>query len=148
MTVRLATRPDEPAIYDLLLQLYDENAMAMIASDKVQRMIKAGTRGNGGVIGVIDGSHGMEASLGMKIGQWWYSDEWHLEEMWLHVHPAHRHTDHAQKLIDFAKDCADRLGLPLLMGILTHSRADAKVRLYRRQIPQVGALFLHRVGSA
>lgn len=147
MTARLAGRRDEPAIYDLLMLLYDENAMAPLSVEKVQRMIKAGTRGQGGVIGVIDGPHGIEASVGLKLAQWWYSDDWHLEEMWAHVHPSHRQGDHAQSLIDFAKGCAARLKLPLLMGILTHHRATAKIRLYQRQIPQVGALFLHRVGS-
>ena len=142
MTVRLATRRDEPAIYDLLLLLYAENAMAEIAPRKVQRVIKAATRARGGIIGVVDGHDGIVASVGLKLDQWWYSDEWHLGEMWVHIHPDHRDESHERDLIAFAKQCAARLGLSLLMGIISGHRVPAKVRLYQRMIPQCGALFL------
>lgn len=148
MTVRLAVRADEPAIYDLLMFLYAENAMAALAPDKVQRQIKKATRGNGGIIGVIDGPDGIVASVGLELTRWWYSDDWHLGELWVHIHPDHRDKSHERDLIAFAKQCADRLGVPLLMGIITGHRIAAKVRLYQRQINQVGALFLHSGGSA
>ena len=110
---------------------------------KVRAMIRRGTRKEGGVIGVIDGKNGAEATVGMVLSQWWYSSSWHMEEVWNFVHPDHRHSGHAKHLISFAKWTADKLSVPLIMGILTRDRVAAKIRLYQREIPQVGALFLH-----
>ena len=41
MTVRLAVRRDEPAIYRHLMRLYAENALATLDPAKLQKKIKA-----------------------------------------------------------------------------------------------------------
>ncbi len=140
--VRLAVRRDEPAIYDHLLLLYAENAMGRLSPERSQKKIKRATRGNGGVIGIIDGLLGPVASVGLELGQWWYSDDWQLSELWVFVDPAHRGHGHEKALIDFAKQCASTLKVQLLMGIVSDHRVSAKVRLYQRMLPQAGALFL------
>lgn len=147
-SVRVITAADEEAVYDLLMLLYAENAMASMSEAKVRGMIRRATEKQGGLIGIIEGPDGVEASIGLILNTWWYSDEWHLEEMWTFVHPDHRKSSHARDLIDFAKWAAEAMSVPLLMGILTQHKADAKVRLYRSMIPQVGALFVHRGGAA
>ena len=148
MTVRLAVRRDEPAIYRHLMRLYAENALATLDPAKLQKKIKAATRAQGGIIGLIDGASGPIASIGLELEQWWYSADWYLCELWVFVDKGHRGESHETALIEFAKHCAGRLGLPLLMGIISANRTEAKTRLYRRQIPPIGALFLHRVGGA
>jgi hypothetical protein len=145
--VRLARPDDEAAVYALLLDLHGENALGSLAPAKVEAMLRRGTRGEGGVIGIIDGPRGIEASIGLVMTQWWYSEEWHLEEMWNFVHPDHRRSTHAKKLVEFAKWTSDRLGVPLLLGILTRHRLLPKMRLLQRQMPQVGALFLHNADT-
>jgi hypothetical protein len=141
--VRLARPEDDKPVYELLRRLHAENALGSLAPAKVMAMVRRGTRGEGGVIGIISGESGIEASIGLVMGQWWYSDDWHLEEMWNFVHPDHRRSTHAKKLVEFAKWTSDRLGVPLLLGILTRHRLLPKMRLLQRQVPQVGALFLH-----
>ena len=74
----------------------------------------------------------------------------HLNEIWCFVHPDHRRSTHARRLIEFGKWCADRLSgegvrVPLLLGIVTRHRLLPKLRLFQRQAPQVGAIFMHGI---
>jgi len=42
--------------------------------------------------------------------------------------------NYAQRMIEFAKDCAIEIGLPLTIGVLTNQRMEGKVRLYQRSL--------------
>ncbi len=44
-------------------------------------------------------------------------------------------------MIGFAKWTAKKIGLPLMMGVMTKHKLNAKLRLYQRQLTQVGAIF-------
>jgi len=154
--VRLARPTDEEAVYQLLLKLYEENALLPMDENKVRAAIRAGTHGQGGIVGVIDGKDGIEASIGMVLSQFWYTKAWHLNELWCFVRPDRRNSTHARRLIEFGKWCADHLSgseepegagrrVPLLLGIVTRHRLLPKMRLFQRQAPQVGALFMHGV---
>lgn len=148
--VRMARPEDEEPVYRLLLRLYDENALMPMSETKVRATIRSGTRGEGGIVGVIDGEDGIEASIGMALSSFWYSEACHLNELWCFVHPDHRASTHARRLVEFGKWCADRLStaerrVPLLLGIVTRHRLLPKLRLFQRQAPQVGALFMHGV---
>jgi hypothetical protein len=148
--VRLARPEDEDAVYQLLLPLYEENAIMPLSEARVRAQIRAGTRGEGGIVGVIEGADRLEASIGLVFNQFWYTEAWHLNELWCFVHPDHRASTHARRLIEFGKWCADRLSggetrVPLLLGIVTRHRLLPKLRLFQRQAPQVGAIFMHGV---
>jgi hypothetical protein len=148
--VRLARPEDEEPVYRLLLELYAENALLPMSERKVREAITAGTRGKGGIVGVIDGPQGIEASIGMTFSSFWYTEAVHLNELWCFVHPDHRQSTHAKRLIEFGKWCADRLSqsgtcVPLLLGVVTRHRLLPKLRLFLRQAPQVGALFMHGI---
>lgn len=151
--VRMARPEDEEPVYRLLLHLYDENALLPMSETKVRATIRAATRGEGGIVGVIEGKDGIEASIGMALSSFWYSEACHLNELWCFVHPDHRVSTHARRLIEFGKWCADRLSseeqrVPLLLGIVTRHRLFAKLRLFQRQVPQVGAIFMHGIDVA
>jgi hypothetical protein len=146
--VRIARPGDEESVYRLLMLLYEENALLPMSEAKVRAAIHAGTRGEGGIVGVIDGPDGIEASIGMALSQFWYTERWHLNEIWCFVHPDHRRSTHLKRLAEFGKWCADRLStpevrVPLLLGVVTRHRLLAKLRLFQRQAPQVGAIFMH-----
>jgi hypothetical protein len=47
----------------------------------------------------------------------------------------------ARKLCEFAKQSAERLGLPLMIGILSTERTEGKVRLYRRVFGEPSGAF-------
>lgn len=142
--VRMARPEDEDSIYALLMLLWKENGLFELTEAKVREAIRKATERRGGIIGVIEGPNGLEASVGLHLEQLWYSDDWWLVEYWNFVREEYRRSTHARRLIEFSKWCADNLGLDLFMGIVTNERTEAKVRLYRRQLPYVGGFFLHR----
>jgi GNAT superfamily N-acetyltransferase len=74
----------------------------------------------------------------------WYSDDWQLLELSLFVHPDHRKTTFAKQLMQFMKAASEGLKLDLTIGVFSNSRTEAKIRLYQRQFPQVGAYFCFR----
>jgi hypothetical protein len=141
--VQMAQPSDEQPIYDLLLMLHAENGLVPMSEPKVRTAIQQATAKQGGIIGVVHGPHHIEALTGLFMEQFWYSESWLLMERWNFVHPDHRRTTHAKRLIEFDKWCSDQIGIPLLTGVITNERTEAKVRLYRRQLPYVGGFFLH-----
>jgi hypothetical protein len=146
--VRIAQQADEREIFDLLMLLAEENALAPVNDIKVLTMIRRATERRDGVIGIIDApdGEGIAASVGIVMGSWWYTEAWHNEEMWSFVHPDYRrgNGNYAQKLIQFSKWWTEQLGMPLLMGVLSTKRTVGKVKLYARNVPLAGALYLWR----
>ena len=58
----------------------------------------------------------------------------------------------AKQLIEFSTRCSDYFTskgtpMPLLMGIQSNERTEAKVRLYRRHLPCIGAFFMYGHGT-
>lgn len=155
--VRHARPGDEDAIYEHLLLLHAENGLAPVSEAKSRAEIRCGTNGEGNIIGVIEGAPGpdgirsIEASTGLRLGTFWYSDKFHWEELWIFVHPKYRRTNHAQRLIGFIKWCRDEISrlagedINLFVGILTLRQVEPKIRLYQRSFPQVGATFAYGV---
>jgi GNAT superfamily N-acetyltransferase len=82
----------------------------------------------------------------LRIGQMWYSDTLVVEERAVFTHPEYRSAKggRARKLCEFSKKVADDLGIPLIIGVLSNHRTEAKVRLYERQFGKPsGAFFLY-----
>jgi hypothetical protein len=76
----------------------------------------------------------------------WYSDHEVLEEKAIFIHPDYRSAKggRARRLCEFSKNTADSLGIPLIIGVLSNNRTEAKVRLYKRQFGEPsGAFFLY-----
>lgn len=142
--VRVGRPDDFDAMMVLLREMHADNGMAQLAEDKVVPLLQCALAQHRAVVGVIDGPDGIAASVGLIIGQWWYSHDAHLEDCWNFVREPYRHMRFAQPLIEFSKKAANGMGLPLLMGIMTEKRVEAKVRLYERKLPLAGALFLYR----
>lgn len=146
LNVRLATPADEDAVYKLMQTAYIEQPIMPLNEHKIRDKIRLATERKGGVLCVIDGENGIEAYLIATLSQYWYTDQWHLEELSNFVHQDHRRTTHAKSLIEFIKWFAEQMGVPLIMGILSTQRLDAKIRLYRRQVTPVGAVFAYNTG--
>jgi hypothetical protein len=76
----------------------------------------------------------------------WYSDANVLEERAIFIHPEFRNAKggRARRLCEFSKRAADTLEVPLMIGVLSNHRTEAKVRLYERQFGKPsGAFFLY-----
>jgi hypothetical protein len=146
--VRIAGEGDRQRLWDNLMLAAHENAMAPVYDECVEPVVDNLIAHKSGVAGVIDGTTAFAGSVGLTFAQFWYSKEWHIEEMWCFVHPDYRrgsqNRGHIKALLDFSKWWANEMGMPLLMGVLSEKRTEGKVRLYQRSMPMKGALFLHR----
>lgn len=142
--VRLANSQDEDRLYEFLVKyLYNENALFPMSEEKVRSHIRSTLQPMTGACGIIEGPNGIEASIGMTIGSPWYSNEWYLDEIWTYVHPDYRKSDRAKRLIDFAKWVSTNVKIPVVVGIVTRKRLEPKIRLFQRQMQQVGAWFVY-----
>ena len=148
--VRVANRHDAGEIWRLFLQGHRENGLFTLAPDKVQyfmqralcpEMIEPEDTGPRGIIGVIGPTGGLEALVFVTLGTYWYSHEKHLQEFLVYVDPECRQSEHAKALVDWMKDQVEETKLPLLTGVISTKRTEAKCRLYRRLLPKVGEFF-------
>jgi hypothetical protein len=114
---------------------------------KVLEQIWAALNRDRGLCGVIGPTGGqVEGAILLRITDLWYSDVPVLEEKGLFLAPEFRSAKggRARRLCEFAKVAADTLGIPLIIGVLSNSRTEAKVRLYKRQFGEpTGAFFLY-----
>lgn len=150
--VRRACAVDHSEIWRLFLQCHNENGIFKLAPDKVEfflqralypEMIPPGDMGPRGEIVVIGPPGKLEAICFVLLGQFWYSHDRHLEELLVFVDPEYRKSNHAKEIINWMKKTADDLGIPVLSGIMSNHRTEAKCRLYARQLPKIGEFFLY-----
>lgn len=146
--VRLAVIEDRPAIVALTNELHGENGLFRIASGKVDHMLDRYFNREGAVIGVIGDVGAPVATIYLGIDQLVYTDDWALVEQWNFVHPEHRRTNYARQLIGYAKKVSDGLKLPLMVGILSNKRTEAKVRLYEQMLDKAGCYFIYGLEHA
>jgi len=146
--VRLATPADEGELFAMLLMLHAENGMFSLNPTKVIQGIRWATERKGGVIFVIEENNRIVASLGMTIAQDWYSDDEYLLERWNYVHPDYRRGDYGRRLLEQGKWSSEwfrvnsKIAMPFQCGITSFDRTEAKIRLYARHMPCVGANFI------
>ena len=156
-TIRLATINDAAAVFQLCIDLHNENALFPIDENKYQRriaeilatddewaIISGGEPKNRyGFIALAEKNGRATGAIVLNIEKLRYTEAECLSELFNYVVPEHRRSDCAKRLIEFSKDISDNMGLPLLIGVLSTTRTEAKVRLYRRQLDLVGAFFIH-----
>ena|SRR5712675_1124810 len=152
--VRIAGPQDYDEVWRLLMASHAENGIFPLAEDKVRWFVNrilypetipandTGTRGVMGVIGPVGAA--LEAIVFIVIGTFWYSGDKHLEEMTVFVDPNHRRSGHAVALLNWMKAQVELTGLPLMTGILSNHRTEAKCRLYQRQLPKMGEFYFVR----
>jgi hypothetical protein len=142
--VRIATRDDEPEIVDLLHVMHFENGMMPLDEICAKEFFARAFDRKGGIIGVIGQPGEIKAMIYLLLTRFWYTSAMHLEECFNFIRPDSRRTNYAPTLINFAKKCADEIKVPLLIGVLTNYRMEAKVRLYRRSLgTPSGAFFVY-----
>lgn len=143
--VRIGRPQDEDTVYGFLLALHSENGLSDLNEGRARSNIRECLDfPNKGVVGAVEKDGKIVASIGLKCNQsLWYSNDWFLEEQWNFVLPEYRKSDYAKRLIEFAKWSSFNTNAPLIMGIVTKKKLEAKMRLYQRQMPQVGAYFIY-----
>jgi len=145
--VRVGTPADVDDIMELALAACKENGFVNPNPMKLLEQIWAALNRDHGVVGIIgEPGEKPEGAILLRVVSMWYSDEQILEEKAIFIHPDYRSAKggRARRLCEFAKQISDGLGIPLLIGVLSDHRTEAKVRLYERQFGEPsGAFFLY-----
>lgn len=142
--VRLAVAADVPDILTLGREIHAENACMPLSEDRIQAAAWRAVNQQRCMMGVIGPHDRIEGAIYLTVGQFWYTDELHLEELFAFVRPEYRRSENMKALLAFAKTCSERLNVPLLIGVIATTRTAAKIRLYERRLgKQSGAYFLY-----
>lgn len=147
LSVRVGTPDDVDGMMELALAACEENGLTNPNPLKLLGEIWAGLSRQHGIVGII-GRPGeqFEAAILLRTEPLWYSDDLTIVERAIFVHPDYRSAKggRARKLCEFAKQTAEVLQIPLVIGILSSQRVEGKIRLYERQFgPQSGAYWIY-----
>lgn len=147
LKIRTGTPEDVDAVMEIALSACDENGFVSPNPKRLLGEIWPALNRDKGIIGIIGPENGsVEGAVLLRIGTMWYSDQEVLEEKAIFIHPDFRSAKggRARRLCEFSKQAADSLGIPLIIGVLSNHRTEAKVRLYERQFGKPsGAFFLY-----
>lgn len=136
---RLAEDRDGPAIFDMLLVMHGEVALAPINTGKVARTVAYVIEHGIGIVGERDGE--VVASAGLILDDWWYSDQQFLRDLWMYVRPEHRRSTAADGLLRHARKAAELWGLPLVVSVFGTKESDRKIKWMSRRLEMMGGLF-------
>ena len=144
--VRLAAQEDLPELLELMRIACKEDAQHEMDDEKVLNMVMRHYRKQGAMVAVIGEIGKPVAYLLCVLDEIWYAKPGTMQllELSLFVHPEHRRSTFAKQLMQFSKQASKGLGLDLTIGVFSHEKTQAKIRLYQRQFPQVGAYFCFR----
>jgi hypothetical protein len=134
--VRVGTPEDVHGFMALCLMGSEENGFVKPDPVRLLEEVWPALNRDGGLCGIIGkpGTEDFEGGILLRTTKLWYSDKIVLEERGVFVHPEYRAAKggRARKLCEFAKAAADKLEMPLLIGILSNHRTEGKVKLYER----------------
>lgn len=147
LNIRIGVPEDIHGVMDLAIAACEENGFVDPNPKKLLNEIWAALNLDHGLMGVLGPKGGkLEGAVLLRIGSMWYSDSQVLEEKAIFVDPTQRSAKggRARRLCEFSKQVADTLKIPLIIGVLSNHRTEAKVRLYERQFGKPsGAFFLY-----
>lgn len=147
LTVRIGDPSDVDNMMELAMQACEENGFVNPNPVKLLQEIYPALVQDRGLVGII-GKPGekIEGAVLLRVSKMWYSDADILEEKAVFIHPEYRSAKggRARRLVEFSKEVSDYLKIPLIIGVLSNHRTEAKVRLYERQFGKAsGAFFLY-----
>jgi len=147
--IRLGRPEDMDDLMALAIMATEENAFVRPNPAKMATMIWRALTHQIGLVGVIsDDPATIQGAVLLTFGETWYSDIRILEERAIFIHPDYRlaKTGLAKRLALFSKKVADDFGgMPLIIGVVSNARTEAKCRMYQRLFPdqKAGEFFLH-----
>ena len=133
---------------DLCRDLHKDNGLFSFNEEMVLAMIRRAFKdengqGGGGLASVIDGDGEIAGGLFTLFSHVWYTTDTHIEELFNFVRPKYRKTNYAKQLLVCSKAVQKTIGVPLIIGVLTNKRTEAKVTFYRRHLGKpAGAFFV------
>jgi len=147
--VRPAVMGDFNDLLKIGHEALNENRIQGITPDEdmLREMAVEAINGRDAVVGCIGPVGALEGAIHLAVRQFCYTRSLHLEELWAYNRPEFRKSKNAQALLQFAKDLAVELKLPLLIGVLSTIRTEPKIKLYRRKLGEpAGAYWLFNTG--
>lgn len=149
LPVRKASWEDCDQLGTVIWDGYVEQDVFPPSRPKINEMMRKAFDHQGAILGAIGPVGAVEAIIYLSIGQFCYTDQWCLEEVFNYVRPEYRRSTHAKDMISFGKRCAAELAIPLVIGVVSNERTRAKVELYRRQLGEpLGGYFMYRPARA
>lgn len=156
--VRRATPDDIDQLLLFVPQVLQETTILPLSQEKMEYWIdRCCNRKSGAIAGVIDGEDGqIDAGIGLAFTESETSEVPYITAIWCGLHPSIRKhpgdeaspkAHYGRKLFDFAKWCHSNLeeaaGHPIVIrfDLLTRSHLGPKMRLYQRNLAQIGASF-------
>lgn len=139
LEVRLGTPDEVDEVMRLALMGTAENGFLAANPAKVLADIWAALNLHQGMVGCIGEIGGtIEGAVLLRVGNIWYADEPVIEERAVFVDPAYRSAKggRATRLIEYSRWVADEMQMPLVIGVLSAHRTEAKVRAYSRIMGQ------------
>jgi GNAT superfamily N-acetyltransferase len=144
--VRLAGPDDVERLCDFCWVSHADNGLFPLAPAKVVELLKRACCRPAdhppAVIALIDGPDRIEAAACLDAMTHWYSNDWLYVDRFLYVHPAHRRSRHAFRLLQFCRFWYEANGVPVVLSIETMKEREGKERLYSRYARRVGASFV------
>jgi hypothetical protein len=144
--VRTGQPEDLDEVMRLGKMIYEEIGVFKFNDEKVKSQIVPALNKQNAIAGVVGERGKLEGMIILRISENWYADGQILEELCVFVDPEYRNAkdSRVQALLKFALKCADELKMPLMIGILSNDRTNAKVSLYERYFgPPAGAFFMY-----
>ena len=156
MAVRLAKYGDEVKMYDAIALGHADNGLWSFSPTKVcdliNRAVSAKKTIKHPVIGIIENDEGLIVAMTcFQLESYWYTDEWHISELFNWVHPQHRKSTYVHELMEFQKKFTDDMTkltgkkIALVTGVMSTKRLEEKMHLFGRKYPQVGAIYAYNL---
>lgn len=141
--IRIAVEGDYDELLRISKILHEENGQHPLSMIKLWELLTRGICRDNAIIGVIGGTNDIKAMIYLSIEPSYYSDSLQIVELFNFVRPDSRKSDYAKRMIRFAKKCSDESKLPLIIGVISDERLEAKARLYARELPKGGVFFVY-----
>lgn len=120
--------------------MHEEAGMGSVNVDKVERHVR--TTLDKGVILIIEDGNQPRAAMGLRIQDFWWSDDKALMDAFTYVAPEARRSRAFRMLFNEAKKMATQSGLPLLMANFGPVDEDRKSKLFKRLGKQLGTTII------
>jgi len=150
--VRTALEQDEEQLYRCLLEHEDAGSFGAVQSEnRIREHIELATRGQGGFHGVIDTPDPddpirIAGTIGIVFERYWWTENYHLQILWLFVRQPYRTLRLDNALMEFAKAYRDELRkdqwIELVDSPFSETRLETKLALWRRWGRQIGGIFI------
>lgn len=143
-------------MYDTIVAGHADNGLWKLSPNKILELIDSATKAEktalDPIIGVIDSDDKEFAAMTcFRLETYWYTDEWHICELFNWVNPKYRVSDYARQIMNFQKKWTDDLTekanykIALLTGVMSIKRLEAKMNLFGRRYKQIGALYSYNL---